>query len=862
MANALNGNTNAWVGKIVNLPKYDSNGNIITYEIDEVEKNIGDLIFYQVNTNQETRTVTNTFTVPSETVEIEVNKVWVDTEEQKVHRPENIKVQIKNGDTVVAERIILNTETRTTFTLPKYDSNGNIIIYTIAEAEVNEGDLKFYVSSIEGNTITNTFIVPSETVEIEVNKLWVDTETQKVHRPTNIKVQIKNGETVVIEKEISNTTEKVTFENLPKYDADGNEINYTIAEAEVNEGDLKFYVSSIEGNTITNTFTVPSETINIEVTKEWVDNNNEAVKRPTSIIIVAKSGNNVIGQVELTVANALNGNTNTWVGQIENLPKYDGNGNEITYEIDEIEKTAGDLKFYHKSVNQETKTVTNTFIVPSETMNMEVTKVWVDNNNSARKRPTSVIIVAKSGNNVIGQVELTVANALNGNTNTWVGQIENLPKYDGNGNEITYEIDEIEKTAGDLKFYHKSINQETKTVTNTFTIPDEKVNMEVIKEWVDNNNEAGKRPTSVIIVAKSGNNVIGQVELTVANALNGNTNTWVGQIENLPKYDSNGNIIVYEIDEIEKNSGDLYFYAKNVNGNRIINTLQLEKAKYKVEHYRRTEDEEVEGYICEVEYFEEYPGKFVTAVPKDYEGFVENTSHPNRIPSGIVAEDGSLVLKLYYNRERYNITYVLNGGTATGRLQNKYTYGEQVYLSKKLEKDGFEFGGWYDNEACIGQPVLEISPGETGDKVFYAKWRKEVISSDKYNIDGVEKYISKVSPETTVNSFIQNMQIDGNIKIYDSKGNEVAPNKFVGTGYKAVVEKDGETYEYEIAVRGDLDGNGKVTATDLSTLNQAIIKKIKLEGVKALAADIDGNEKITATDLSTLNQAVIKKIKL
>ena len=106
------------------------------------------------------------------------------------------------------------------------------------------------------------------------------------------------------------------------------------------------------------------------------------------------------------------------------------------------------------------------------------------------------------------------------------------------------------------------------------------------------------------------------------------------------------------------------------------------------------------------------------------------------------------------------------------------------------------------------------------------------------------------------------MQIDGNIKIYDSKGNEVAPNKFVGTGYKAVVEKDGETYEYEIAVRGDLDGNGKVTATDLSTLNQAIIKKIKLEGVKALAADIDGNEKITATDLSTLNQAVIKKIKL
>ncbi len=929
------------------LPKYDEAGNEINYTIVEAEVNEDDLEFYV--SSIEGNIITNTFTVPTGTIQIEVNKVWVDTEEQKVHRPANIKVQIKNGETVVAEKEISNTTENITFEdLPKYDEDGNKINYSIIEAEVNEGDLKFYESSIEGNTITNTFTVPSETINIEVTKVWVDTEEQKVHRPENIKVQIKNGDTVVAEKEISNTTENVTFENLPKYDSNGNEIEYRIVEAEVNEGDLKFYESTINGNVITNTFTLPSETVEIEVTKQWVDNNNEAGKRPTSVIVVAKSENNTLGQVELTVANALNGNTNAWVGKIVNLPKYDSNGNIITYEIDEVEKNIGDLIFYQVNTNQETRTVTNTFIVPSETVEIEVNKVWVDTEEQKVHRPENIKVQIKNGDTVVAEriilnnetrttftlpkydsngniIIYTIAEAevnegdlkfyvssIEGNTITntftvpsetveievskvWVDTeeqkvhrpsnikvqikngetvveekeisnttekvtFENLPKYDADGNEINYTIAEAEVNEGDLKFYVSSI--EGNTITNTFTVPSETINIEVTKEWVDNNNEAVKRPTSIIIVAKSGNNVIGQVELTVANALNGNTNTWVGQIENLPKYDSNGNIIVYEIDEIEKNSGDLYFYAKNVNGNRIINTLQLEKAKYKVEHYRRTEDEEVEGYICEVEYFEEYPGKFVTAVPKDYEGFVENTSHPNRIPSGIVAADGSLVLKLYYNRERYNITYVLNGGTATGRLQNKYTYGEQVYLSKKVEKDGFEFGGWYDNEACIGQPVLEISPGETGDKVFYAKWRKEVISSDKYNIDGVEKYISKVSPETTVNSFIQNMQIDGNIKIYDSKGNEVAPNKFVGTGYKAVVEKDGETYEYEIAVRGDLDGNGKVTATDLSTLNQAIIKKIKLEGVKALAADIDGNEKITATDLSTLNQAVIKKIKL
>ena len=455
-----------------------------------------------------------------------------------------------------------------------------------------------------------------------------------------------------------------------------------------------------------------------------------------------------------------------------------------------------------------------------------------------------------------------MANALNGNTNIWTGQITNLPKYDSNGNEIVYEIDEIEKNSGDLKFYEKSINQETRTVTNTFTVPDEKVNLDVMKIWIDSSNKHERRPESVIIVAKSGNNIIGQVELTVANALYGDINTWRGQIENLPKYDSNGNEISYEIDEIEKNIGDLEYYSKTIDENRIINTLQLEKAKYKVEHYIRTEDEEVEGYICEEEYFEEYPGKTVTAVPKNYNGVVENTSHPNRIPSGIVTKDGSLVLKLYYNRQKYSIKYVLNGGTAKGILQDKYTYGEEIYLSKRVTKEGFEFAGWYDNAECIGSPILKIEEGATGEKILYAKWTREVIISNNYIVDGVEKNISKVSPETTVEKFIQNIHSAGKISIKDLKGNSITGNAIVGTGYKAVIQNGVQTYEYEIAVRGDIDGNGKISITDISTLNQALTNKIKLEGIRKTAADIDSNGNLTVTDLSTLNQALIKKFTL
>ena len=174
------------------------------------------------------------------------------------------------------------------------------------------------------------------------------------------------------------------------------------------------------------------------------------------------------------MANALIDNNNIWTGQITNLPKYNSNGNVIEYTIDETEKNSGDLQFYVKSINQETRTVKNTFTVPDEKVSINVTKQWEDNNNTPGKRPESVIILGKNGETTLGRVELTEENALIDNTNTWIGQITNLPKYDSNADVIQYTIDETEKNSGDLQFYVKSINQETRTITNTFTVPDEK----------------------------------------------------------------------------------------------------------------------------------------------------------------------------------------------------------------------------------------------------------------------------------------------------------------------------------------------------------------------------------------------------
>lgn len=190
-----------------------------------------------------------------------------------------------------------------------------------------------------------------------------------------------------------------------------------------------------------------------------------------------------------------------------------------------------------------------------------------------------------------------------------------------------------------------------------------------------------------------------------------------------------------------------------------------------------------------------------------------------------------------------------------------------MILSNRVEKEGYIFAGWYENSSFTGQAVTNIKNTDAEDKTYYAKWTKQdeepfTITSNKYEIEDQTKYITRVSPNTTAETFMKNITTNGTMKVINSKGEIIQNSSLVGTGYKLQVEYKGIRYEYEIAIRGDIDGNGIITVTDLSTLNQVLIKKITLTGIREKAADINYDKRITVTDLSTLNQALIKKITL
>ena len=71
----------------------------------------------------------------------------------------------------------------------------------------------------------------------------------------------------------------------------------------------------------------------------------------------------------------------------------------------------------------------------------------------------------------------------------------------------------------------------------------------------------------------------------------------------------------------------------------------------------------------------------------------------------------------------WNITYVTDGGTINGTYPKTYTEGTVTVLPTNVTKSGYTFLGWF-TAAEGGEKVTQIGATETGNKVFYAHWKK------------------------------------------------------------------------------------------------------------------------------------------
>lgn len=222
------------------VQKYEKNGEEVVYTVDEKESNdlyIKNVVGY---------TVTNKFVVPEDKIKIVGKKVWEDKDNIAGKREKSVILQLKVEDKVISEGEVSDKNNWSyEFEAKKYDDLGNEIKYYIDEKETS----KFYEKElIDETTVKNIFRVPEDKVMIKVTKIWEDDEDEYKKRPKNVVLQVFDGENLVAEEVVSDTTNWSFEFNLPKYNKLGDEIKYRVDEKET----AKYYEKTIDGNTIIN----------------------------------------------------------------------------------------------------------------------------------------------------------------------------------------------------------------------------------------------------------------------------------------------------------------------------------------------------------------------------------------------------------------------------------------------------------------------------------------------------------------------------------------------------------------------------------------------------------------------------------
>ena len=129
------------------------------------------------------------------------------------------------------------------------------------------------------------------------------------------------------------------------------------------------------------------------------------------------------------------------------------------------------------------------------------------------------------------------------------------------------------------------------------------------------------------------------------------------------------------------------------------------------------------------------------------------------------------------------------------------------------------------------------------------------ITSKVYQVDDQHYRIMGIAPETTAAQFKRNMDYDGySLTIY--RGNAEKSSGNVGTAMTAVFTAGNSSVIYELAVDGDLTGEGSRNSRDLATLMDYLIGAADFNGVYEIAADLSGDGTVDVTDLALLKRMI------
>lgn len=596
----MTGSGDTWTATSKTLPTVDQEtGDPITYYVKETDIPDGYEVTYGGNQN-DGFTVTNT---QMETGTVTVNKVW--NAPASYYEDLTVVVDVLKNGTVWQSNVTLSSSNNWTATFENAPTHigGQAVTYTVVEESVGgvavdeqSGTVTvndhIYTVSYDGTTVTNTLNTANETVTFTGTKTWKDNNDAYDTRPENITIQVKNGDEVVDKQEISASNNWSYSITVPKFDAQYNEISYTVEEV-VNDSD---YTGTKTDDGFTNTLT---GTTSVSVTKVWdvpygffgteqvmMDEGSDAVYDLDSGELVSEAVEPTYDEVEKAYPEVtiqlyqnetkLDGYTrtlnesNNWTDTFENLPKYDENGVAYRYTVKETIDGAdydngaitlgGQPMTVSIDGNQEEGfTVTNS--AQGET-SVTVNKVWVDGSNVSSTRPETIYVALYADGTQVGDVvALTSANVSATDSNNWTHTWANLPAYNG-ADAITYTVAETDASGTPITTLGAATSNDSYTVVvNGFTITNtlnqrEDVSLTLTKNWNDGDNKWNTRPDSVTFGLYADGVKVQDITLTAP--ADGNTTWTTTQVSGLARYNAEtGAPIVYTVEEVTNSDGKL-----------------------------------------------------------------------------------------------------------------------------------------------------------------------------------------------------------------------------------------------------------------------------------------------------------------
>lgn len=432
------------------------------------------------------------------TVDVDVTKTWVDSDNAYNTRPTSITYTLWQNSTTEYEKVTVSASNSWAYSwtdLPAYDGSGVAYTYTVTEGSVTGYTTTNTSSTDDDGNVTYAFTNTLNTTSVSVEKVWEDDSSFNL-QPSSVDVTLQytytddsqteqtgnyTGTNATVTLSDSNSW-SYTWSALPTY-INGYAVTWSVVEADFTNDEhyTTTYSTANDGTlVVTNTLNVAELSITKEVQAPDTDTSDTTFSftisgfptdsEVTTVTVIITDDSGTVSSTEYSITSG-SITFNLYGGQTATIQYVPTDSSlTATYTVTETASASWDTEIEggtQDTENDKSATVAvtagkTTAVTYTNTItgyaSIAITKYWSDSSDLYNTRPdndgTSFTVtltpVTATTVDEVTTYSLDTSNAITtsgtwtDNSNTWTITLENVPVYDEDGNAITYAITETD----------------------------------------------------------------------------------------------------------------------------------------------------------------------------------------------------------------------------------------------------------------------------------------------------------------------------------------------------------------------------------------------------------------------------------